>query len=190
MIAYLEGKIILKKEKFIILNVNHVGYKVFLSKKTISEISPTKNEYKFFCYLNVRENSLDLYGFLDSKELEFFEVLNNISGVGPKVALQISALGSLESVKDKILAQDEKIFEKISGIGKKRALKIVLELSGKLKEFQKKEKPSLQISAAENALISLGFSRAVARDAIKKIPKETKDLDRKIEQALKILGKQ
>jgi len=190
MIAYLEGKIILQKEKFIILNVNHIGYKVFLSEKTISGITKANDEFKVFCFLNVRENSLDLYGFLDFKELEFFEILNGISGVGPKAALQISALGSLESIKDRILAQDEKIFEKISGIGRKRAMKIVLELSGKIKEFQKSKTPSMEISETEEALINLGFSREVAKNAIAKVPKEIKDVDKKIEQALKILGRQ
>ena len=92
MIAYLEGKIILKKEKFIILDVNGVGYKIFLSKKTLSKLPEIDQNLKVFCFLNVRENSLDLYGFLDLKELEFFEILDAISGVGPKAALEISSL--------------------------------------------------------------------------------------------------
>ncbi|MEA3344387.1 MAG: Holliday junction branch migration protein RuvA [Patescibacteria group bacterium] len=190
MIAYLEGKIILKKEKFIILNVNHIGYKVFLSEKRISEIVDIDNEFKVFCFLNVRENSLDLYGFLDFKELEFFEILNNISGVGPKAALQISAIGSLESIKDRILAHDETIFEKISGIGRKRAMKIVLELSGKIKEFQKAKTSSANTSETEDALINLGFSREIAKNTIAKVSKDVKGSNKIIEQALKILGKQ
>jgi len=135
MIASLSGKIILKREKFIILDVGGVGFKVFLSRKALLKIPQGGESLKVFCYLNVRENILDLYGFLDFEELELFEIFEDIRGVGPKMALEIASLGPLEKLKKAIEGQDEKIFEGISGIGKKRTQAIILELSGKLKSF-------------------------------------------------------
>ena len=189
MISHLQGKIILIKEKFIILDVNQVGYKVFLSKRVFSKIPEINKNLEVFCFLNVRENSLDLYGFLDFKELEFFEILNSISGVGPKAALEISSLGPLDNIKEKILARDEKIFEGIPGIGKKKAMKIILELSGKIKEISQKRKIPPKIDETEEALVNLGFSRQRAKEAILRVPKEIKETDQRIKQALKILGK-
>ncbi|MCJ7787057.1 Holliday junction branch migration protein RuvA [Patescibacteria group bacterium] len=135
MIASLSGKIILKREKFIILDVGGVGFKVFLSRKALLKIPQEGESLKVFCYLNVRENILDLYGFLDIEELELFEICEDIRGVGPKMALEIASLGPLEKLKKAIEERDEKIFEGISGIGRKRTQAIILELSGKLKSF-------------------------------------------------------
>ncbi len=188
MISYLQGKIILKKEKFIILDVNGVGYKVFLSKKVFSKIPTIGKNLKVFCFLNVRENSLELYGFLDFKGLEFFEILNSISGVGPKAALEISSLGSLEKIKEEISSQNVKIFEGIPGIGKKKAMKIILELSGKIKEFSQKKKLPPKIDEVEEALINLGFSRQRAKEATSRVPKEIKETSQRIKEALKILS--
>ncbi len=188
MISYLRGKIILKKEKFIILDVNGVGYKIFLSKKTLSKIPEIDQNFKVFCFLNVRENSLDLYGFLDSKELDFFEILDDIRGVGPKAALEISSLGPLEKIKERILSQDEKIFEGIPGIGRKKAMTIILELSGKIKDISQKKK-TVKVDEAEESLISLGFSREKAKTALSKVPKDVQDSEQRIKEALKILGK-
>jgi len=139
MISYLYGKIIFKNEKFIILDVNGVGYKVFLSQKTLSKIPQAGEGLKVFCFLDVRQNILDLYGFLEVGELEFFELLDTVPGIGPKAALEISSLGPLEKIKKEILAHNEKIFENIPGIGKKKAQSIILELSGKIREIAKEK---------------------------------------------------
>lgn len=187
MIAYLEGKIIFKTEKFIILDVNGVGYKVFLSRGTLNKIPEINSTLKLFCYLVVRENALDLYGFLTHKELEFFEILLDIPGIGPKAALEISSLGPLEKIKKDIEIHNEKIFEGIPGIGKKKVQTIILELSGRIKEIEKPS--SKQYDEAEEALINLGFSKDKVREALSKIPKETKDTENRIKEALKNLGK-
>lgn len=187
MISYLQGKIILKKEKFVILDVNGVGYKIFLSQKTLLGLQKNSQDFKFFCYLNVRENALDLYGFLDFEELELFGILNDISGVGPKIALEISSLGPLEKLKKTIEEKNEKVFEGIPGIGRKRAQAIILELSGKIKETTKEK--NLKTDEAEEALINLGFPRQKAREVLSEIPGEVKDTKQRIKEALKILGK-
>lgn len=188
MISFLSGKIKFKTDKYIILDVNGVGYKVFISKKNLDKILES-GSLEIFCFLNVRENALELYGFLTKEELKFFEILDSIRGVGPKAALEISSLGPLEKLKKSIEAGDEKIFEQISGIGRKKAQAIVLELSGKIKELSPAPKNKEQISEAEQALINLGFSRQQAKEALSQVPKEIKEDEKRIKEALKVLGR-
>lgn len=184
MIAYLNGKIILKKDKFIILEVNNVGYKVFLSRQTLSKLPEIGESVRLFCFQNVKEEALDLYGFLTYEELEFFETLMDIRGIGAKSALDISALGSLDKIKDRILKQDEKIFEGIPGIGSKKAMTIILELTGKIKMLGS---ASAKASAdeAENALTRLGFSKQQAKDALSRVPGSIKNTEERVKLALK-----
>ena len=188
MISYLSGKIILKKDKFIILENNGIGYKVFLSRQTLSKLPENADNTKFFCFQNVKEDALDLYGFLTYDELDFFEVLMDIRGVGPKSALDIAALGSLEKIKDRILKQDEKIFQGIPGIGAKKAMTIILELTGKIKLLDG-QKTKGSNDPAQDALTQLGFSVQQAKEALKNVPGNTKDMEERIKLALKTLGK-
>jgi Holliday junction DNA helicase RuvA len=203
MISYLKGKIILKKdlgkERFVVLDACGVGYKVFLSKKTFSsqEIAasvastlPPRNDrsMELFCYLYVRENVMDLYGFANWEEREVFELLLGISGVGPKAAIEISALGPMEKLKKAIDTGDGKIFEGIPGIGRKRIAKILLELSGKIKGIGA---PAGKAAVADedpcvDALVNMGFSKMQARRVLEQIPKSMSEEDR-IKEALKQL---
>ncbi|KPJ54711.1 hypothetical protein AMJ47_03710 [Parcubacteria bacterium DG_72] len=189
MISYLEGKIIFKKDKFIILNIAGVGYKVFLSKKTLSIIPEIGKDVKLFCFTDVKENAIDIYGFLNPRQLDFFEILDSIRGVGPKAALEISSLGSLEEIKEKVLAKDENLFSKIPGIGKKKAMTIILELTGKIREIDTRSAfAEATADEAEDALVNLGFARQKAKLALKNIPQNLAAEER-IKQALKLLGK-
>ena len=191
MISYLNGEIIYKTEKFIILDVNSVGYKVFLSRATLNKMPEIGASFKVFCYLVVKENALDLYGFSTHKELEFFEILLDIQGIGPKAALAISSLGPLEKIRKDIETQNEKIFGGIPGIGRKKIQTIILELSGRIREISESSSPAKEkeYNEAEEALINLGFSRQRVREALSKIPEETKDTESRIKEALTILGK-
>lgn len=187
MISFLDGKIILKKEKFAIIEVSSIGYKVFLSRQTLLNLPQIGQTIKLFCYQNVKEDALDLYGFLTYDELEFFEVLNDIRGVGPKSALDISSLGSLEKIKDRVLKQDEKIFEGIPGIGSKKAMTIILELTGKIRTIEGQR--SKGSTDEEDALIQLGFTKQQAKDALSRVPSDIKNAEERIKSALKNLGK-
>jgi Holliday junction DNA helicase RuvA len=132
---------------------------------------------------------MDLYGFKDRQELEFFEMLINVSGIGPKGALTILGITSIETLKKAIGTSDTSYLTKISGIGKKTAEKIVIELRDKVaSEMSEKEGGSLQgeLDALE-ALKSLGYSQNEARDALKKVSSDA-DTNTKIREALKILG--
>ncbi len=191
MIGSLKGKIILKTDKFLILETGGVGYKVSISPDTLSRISlglaSGKNKEAFFyIHTHVREDVLDLYGFLERKELEFFEMLINVSGIGPKSALAILGITSIETLKKAISTGDTSYLTKVSGIGRKTAEKIVIELRDKIGE--EKEGHSLQgeMDALE-ALKSLGYSQNEAREALKKVSLNG-NTNTRIKEALKILG--
>lgn len=186
MISHLRGKILLKKENFVILEVGKIGYKVFLSPKTLNKITKNNQLLKVFTYLYLREETAELYGFLTLKELELFEILNEISGIGPKTALSLADFGSLENLKKIMEEEEEKFFQEIKGIGKKKMQKILLELTGKIKQLTQKSTP---IDEALEALVSLGFPRQKAKQALEQISKEIEETDKRIKEALKILGK-
>jgi Holliday junction DNA helicase RuvA len=188
MIRYLQGRIISKKEKFIVVEAGGFGYKVFVSEKTLEKMPKTGEEIKLYCFLDVKDKALDLYGFLSEPELEFFELLESIRGLGPKAALKIASLGPLEKIKERILTQDQKLLEKISGIGRKKAMAVVLELSGKIKNISQKKKKE-EIDEAQKALVALGFSRHQAKFALSQVSENIKEVEQRIKEALKILGK-
>ncbi len=187
MISYLEGKVIFKGEKFIILDVKGVGYKVFLSQKVLHKIPQKDGSLKLFCYLNVKENALDLYGFSNREELEFFETLIDIRSIGPKAALEIASIAPMEKIKEAIETEDEKIVGELFQIGKKKAQILILELSRKIKAPPKEKE--ISEDEAFQALINLGYSRTRVKSALSKISKEIQDSERRIKEALKILGK-
>lgn len=187
MIGSIKGKTILKTDKFVIVEANGVGYKVNVSPDTLSKV---KNAETFlFIHTHVREDSLDLYGFLNLEELEFFEMLINVSGIGPKGALAILGIASIETLKKAIGTGDISYLTKISGIGKKTAEKICIELRDKVANgTDEKREGSLQgeLDTLE-ALKSLGYSQNEAREALKKVSPES-NTSTKIKEALKILS--
>ena len=193
MISYLSGTIIVKKDNFVILEVNGVGYEVFLSEKAMLKI-PEKGElFELFCYLDVGERSLRLFGFLSFEELEVFKTIRAIQGVGPRASLEISSIGSLGKLQQELEKDNAKFLSIIPGIGPKKASKIILELSGQLKaasaaKMAKKEKDPLENDEAFLALVSLGFAKDKIKDALAGLSKEL-GLQEKVKQALKILGK-
>jgi Holliday junction DNA helicase RuvA len=198
MIGSIRGKIILKKEKFLIIETTGVGYKINVSPDLLSKTKkigePARNashsdaggEISLFIHTHVREDALDLYGFLDYQELEFFEMLINVSGIGPKGALAILGITSIETLKNAIGTGDTSYLTKISGIGKKTAEKIVIELRDKVGQESKGASLQGELDALE-ALKSLGYSQSEAREALKKVPLGL-DTNAKIRDALKTLG--
>ena len=186
MIGSIKGKIALKTDKFLIVEAGGVGYKVSVSPDALSKAGKTGDDVSFWIHTHVREDILDLYGFLNREELEFFEMLINVSGIGPKGALAILGIATLDTLRRAISTGDIAYLTKISGIGKKTAEKIVIELRDKI--GKEKEGTSLQgeLDALE-ALKSLGYSQNEARDALKKVSPES-NTNTKIREALKILS--
>lgn len=189
MISYLKGKLILKKENFVIIENNNIGYQVFVSKKILDKIPEKRQEIELFCHLEVGERNLDLYGLLNYEELEFFKILRNISGIGPKTALDICSIDSPEKIKQEIEKGNEKIFNNVSGIGAKKAKKIILELSGKLKTSFSPIEQKADFSQDETflALNNLGYSKEKIKEILSQIPQEIKDPQERIKKALELL---
>lgn len=184
MIHYIKGKVKLKENKFVVVEVAGLGFKVFCNPPTLEKIEEEK-EIKLFTYLYLKEEAAEFYGFLTSEELNLFETLNEVSGIGPKTALDLSVFSSIENLKKEMEKED--FYKKIRGIGKKKMQKILLELSGKIKEISKKE--SSENNEVLNALVSLGFPRQKVKQALEKLPKEIGSTEAKIKEVLKILGK-
>lgn len=189
MIGFLEGKIELATDKYLIINVNGVGYKIFISIHTFKNLPKKGEKVKLYTYLYVRENIMDLYGFLKQEELEFFELLVSISGIGPKGALAILTVASIKTLKRAIISEESEILTKVSGIGKKMAEKVVLELKNKIADVSIDGEKISYDNEAIDALVALGYRLSEARDALRKIPEDIKDIGEKVKQALRILGK-
>ena len=190
MIGSIKGNIILTTEKFLIIETNGVGYKINVSPDTLSKTQKPDKEFFFFIHTHVREDTLDLYGFLDYPELEFFEMLIGVSGIGPKGALTILGVTSVETLRKAISTGDISYLTKISGIGKKTAEKIVIELRDKMTKEIKDEKNGSYLREELDvleALKSLGYSSNEAREALKKTSPDL-NTNLKIREALKILG--
>ncbi len=186
MISHLSGKVLLKKEKFVIVDVKGVGYKIFLASQKINLVQQ-KKDISLFCYPQTKKEQWDLYGFLTLDELEFFEFLMNISGIGPKAALEISSLGSLEKFKKAVEKEDEKVLEKLFLSGKKKAQTIIFEISRKIKTMEKRR--SKDDDEIIQTLFKLGFSKKQAREAMDNVDDEISKPEERIKAALKILGK-
>ncbi|MFZ2072563.1 MAG: Holliday junction branch migration protein RuvA [Minisyncoccia bacterium] len=187
MIGSIKGKIILKTDKFLIVETSGVGYKISISSDTLSKAKKIGDEISLWTHLHVREDALDLYGFTERQELEFFEMLINVSGIGPKSGLTILSVASIETLKKALATGDTSYLTKISGIGRKTAEKMIIELRDKMGKDNGDSSLQNELDALE-ALKSLGYSQGDAREALKNIPTEG-DTNFKIREALKILGK-
>jgi holliday junction DNA helicase RuvA len=187
MIGHLTGKIIHGDLKFVILDVGGVGYKVNTNTAVLQK--NTADIAEFWTYLAVRENALDLYGFQTREELNFFELLLTVSGIGPKSALGILSLASLSNLRRAISTGDTGHLTKVSGIGKKAAEKIVVELKDKMDGVgfdDESNSLSGDIDALE-ALKSLGYSERESREALKKVT-DVFGAGEKVKKALKLLS--
>lgn len=191
MIAHIKGKIIDKSEKFLVIEANGLGYLVFSPTSTILNSPNVGEEISLWSYLAVRETALDLYGFETRDEKSFFELLIGVSGIGPKNALSILSLAPIEILKKAIGSGDTTYMTKVSGIGKKTAEKIVVELRDKLASLGHNDADGSLRGDADviEALQSLGYSQHEIRNALKEVSPETTGTNEKIKEALKILGK-
>lgn len=191
MIAHLKGKIQYIRNNYVVVDVNGIGYKVFLSVYTFGKVAGNVDgNVDLYVHTYVREDTLALYGFLTLEELEMFEQLISVSGIGPKAGMGILSIATPKTIKTAILNEDPSILTKVSGIGKKTAERVILELQNKVADLPvgDKEEATVDVDAVE-ALISMGYSNAEARDALKSVPKDIKDVGARVKEALKNLGK-
>ncbi len=187
MIGSLKGEIILKTDKFLILETSSgVGYKINVSPENFLISKKEGDNVFLWIYTHVREDAMELFGFLDYKELALFEMLICVSGIGPRSALVILSVATVDTLARAISTGDVTYLTKISGIGKKTAEKIVLELRDKLEMTDEGGTLQEELDALE-ALKSLGYSQGEAREALKRVSPDT-DTNTKVREALKILG--
>lgn len=189
MISQLTGIIKHQENDFIIIAVSGVGYKVFSTKENLEQLKTKNGEITLWTYLAVRENSMDLYGFLEKSELSFFELLITISGIGPKTALGILNVATVQTLISAISTEDTSYLTKVSGIGQKNAQKIILELKNKIdkiEDFSGENNIQEQIDVVE-ALKALGYSTRQATSALAKIDKDITDVGEKLKQAMRHL---
>lgn len=189
MIGELKGTISRKGAGFIILNVSGVGYKVYVTADTYQSLE-VNSEISLETHLAVREDSLTIFGFKENEDLRIFEMLLSVSGIGPKSALAILSLTDANTLTTAIVEGESSYLTKVSGIGRKNAEKIILELKDKFEGSAKSsgERSLSADSEALEALETLGYGVREAREALKLVPKEISDTGERLREALKQLS--
>lgn len=184
MIGHLTGTILGKSSNWILLEVAGVGYEVFMAAPLLARFKPG-DSLSVFTHLHVREDQLTLFGFETKEQLELFRLLLGVSGVGPKVGLDILSQLSVERIKQAVAVAQADVFAAVPGIGKKTASKIVLDLQtklGKLEELDLSLEP--EKSEAVEALVSLGYKKGEAVAALKDVDTSLSS-EKQIKQALR-----
>ncbi len=172
------------------VGVNGVGYKVFSHAGILAKIPAIGQNVKIWTHLYIREDAMDLYGFLSKDDLDFFEMLISISGIGPRSALGILEVAPVSSLKQAIVSEDETFFTKVSGIGRKTAQRLILELKSKLIKTVILEKGEFkEMGDAFEALVSLGYRANDVRRILNELPKDVKSTEDKVKATLKKLSR-
>jgi Holliday junction DNA helicase RuvA len=188
MIGHLQGTVMATRTNFLLLSVGGVGYKVFTTKETLAR-TKSGAEASLWTHLAVREDILDLYGFFTEEELRFFELLLTVSGIGPKSALGILDIAAVETLRSAIAGGNAGYLTKVSGIGKKTAEKIILELRDKVGLASESAGRSLSSDeGALEALRALGYSHVEGREALRKVSSDITGTNDRLREALKILA--
>jgi len=193
MFYFLKGIIATKDKNFVVLEVAGVGYEIYVGKTFLDKLK-INEEVKIFVYLYLKQDSWDLYGFEKESELKYFKTLNNITRIGPKIALKILSLVKIENLERAVLDNDINFLTEVSGIGKKNAQRIILELKEKI-STRDGSTESGKDSADDNkerktmfeALKKLGYSQEQIKEVVGKI-KHDLPLEEKIREAIKILS--
>lgn len=193
MISYLFGKVKNTNGNFLVLEVNGVGYKIFIPVRSLSELK-LGDELEVFTHFHVREDSQELYGFCTEGELQLFEQVLSVSSVGPKSAMNILNVGEADDIRHAIVSENAEFIASAPRVGKKTAERVIIELKSKIDLPKGKHAGNGQILAGEDfedtleVLIKLGFSRRQGVDVLKGIDPKLK-VEEKVKQALKMLGK-
>jgi Holliday junction DNA helicase RuvA len=196
MIGYLKGELAEIKENYVVLEVGNIGYEVYLPSSSILELPSRGTAVKLYTYLHVREDAINLFGFLTKDDLEMFKLLITVNGIGPKGALGILSSISADDIRFAVLAEDAKTISKVPGIGSKTAGKLILELKDKFKletafeqklmnQAEKREAAGIfgKKEEAIQALTVLGYSGS---DALKIVNQVEITEDMTSEQILKL----
>lgn len=205
MFYYISGRLAMATPSMAVVDAGGIGYKLTISENTYNSLPPRHTQdsptVKFFTYLAVREDDIELFGFHSEAELSSFKMLLGVSGVGPKAAISILSLLTPERFALAVCTEDRKMIAKANGIGPKTAARIILELKDKLMketDLSSAVNDSIgasapiptnsgKLSEAQDALMVLGYSRAEAQNVLKNIDTQSLGLEEIIKKALKML---
>ncbi len=179
MIGYIKGTVEDIQADSIILEKNGIGFRIYTSKLAMESFLHAKNEVKMYTYMNVREDDISLYGFPTKEELDTFQLLLTVNGIGPKAALSVLSFLSVADLTYAVMSGDTKAITRANGIGVKGANRIIMELRDKLKLEEIPGNTDVHITDTNQAgdsisdtilaLVSLGYSESEARNAIMRI---------------------
>ena len=198
MFAYIKGVLEIKQNTFVVIDVQGIGYKVFMPFNSIENLGEVGELVKVYTYYYVREDNISLYGFSSNEELRMFELLLSVSGVGAKSGVAMLSEISPSKFALAVITDDVASLTKISGVGKKTAARIILELKDKLKTEQAieaAEDAKVEISNDENineaiaALQVLGYTKKEIEKALEKVEIQGLEIEEIIKIGLKYLGK-
>lgn len=200
MIAFVKGVLEMMDENSIVVENHGIGYEILVSGSVLQALPQVGNEVKIYTYTHVREDALQLFGFLTRDDLAMFKLLITVSGVGPKGALGILTVMDANALRIAILTDDAKAIARSPGIGAKTAGKVILELRDKmssdalLPDFLSEStggNGSVDASAGQDAiqaLTALGYSASQAAMAVKKVSAEGMSVEEILKQSLKVIG--
>lgn len=199
MIAYIRGELASIEKEKIIVDVQGIGYGIFMPESSMGLLPQIGNIVKIYTYLNVREDAMQLFGFLAKDDLELFRLLIGVSGIGPKGGLNILSGLSADELRFAIISGDAKAISAAPGIGKKTAEKVIIELKDKL-DIEDTLNRTADIvpdtdsnisgeieSEAVQALVALGYGSAESLKAVKSVSHECKTVEEILKMALKYL---
>ena len=196
MISYIRGELAAVQEQKAIVEAGGIGYGIYMSQQTLSMLPAVGEEVKIHTYLNVREDAMQLYGFLTGEDLQVFRLLIGVSGIGPKAGLNILSCLSPDELRFAVLAGDVKTISSAPGIGKKTAEKLILELKDKmsiedvLEQAAHGSEQSKEIEATDTgmqAVTALGYGSAESLRAVKKVSVDCASVEDLLREALKNL---
>ena len=198
MFAYIKGSLEMKSNGYIVIDINGLGYKIFMSQNNIDSIGEIHNIIKVFTYVKVREDDISIYGFKTQEQLKMFELLISVSGVGAKSALIMLSCIEPSDFAIAVISIDIKVLTKVPGIGNKSAQRIILELKDKLKEEQldvkqettsKKTKDNSEnINEAISGLMVLGYSKKDIEKAFEHLDIDNLSIEDLIKKGLILLS--
>ncbi|MBQ2136308.1 MAG: Holliday junction branch migration protein RuvA [Clostridia bacterium] len=198
MLSTLRGKLLFNDTNSVIIECGGVGFKCFITKKTLSAVPRIGEELFLYTYLSVKEDALDLYGFAELEELEAYKLVTSVSGVGPKIGIALLSEFTASEISLYIASNDAKMLTRAAGVGLKLAQRIVLELKDKLGSFTGTDTDAIATvgnasinsnsKEAVAALVSLGFSQSEASLAIGKLD-QALSAEELIKLALKTLSR-
>ena len=204
MFYYISGKLAYSNPTTAVIDAGGVGYKMTISENTFNALPRLNSDgfAKLYTYMAVREDDVELFGFISESEMSTFKLLLTVSGVGPKAAISILSLLTPEKFALAVCTEDRKTIAKANGIGPKTAARVILELKDKLLKttdlgevasagFESVSVPtnSGKLAEAQDALLVLGYSRAEALNVLKNIDTQSLELEEIIKRALKLLIK-